>query len=163
LLSLLQSNETGVTNIKIDGIRFVATADGRLAFSLGYFDKDITANTNTLDSTTTYGLDAARAGFAVRFEHIIVYQESNSVPGFQQGNDTVIATYDLSDLPRVAAPWAFTVDTPAARTLPDGNTIRSVTIRSTNGIFALRGFVGDQYVLNPEFHSLTSPLTECLF
>lgn len=146
MVLFIQSNETGVRSLQIDGIRFVATADGRLAFALSYFDRELTATSNTLDSTTTYGLESARAGFAVRFEHIVVYQEANSVTGFQEGADTVIASYDLTNLPPVAAPWSFSVDTPAVRTLPDGNTVRSLTIRSTNGVFALRGYVGEQYV-----------------
>lgn len=130
-------------NIKVDGIRFVASADGRLAFGFSYFDKDITAMTN-LDASTTFGLEAARAGFVVRFQSLIVYQESNGQAGFQD-SDTVINSYNFDDLPRIAAPWAFNVDTNTARTLADGNAFRAVTIRSTNGVFAMRAFVGDQY------------------
>lgn len=126
-------------------MRFVATADQRLAFGLSYFDKDIQTTTN-LDSANTFSVDTARAGFVVRFQQFIVYNETNGTPGFQEGGDAIIRAVDFDDIARLgqaAAGWTFTVNA-GVRDIGNNDNVRFVTVKSTNGIFAMRAFAGDR-------------------
>lgn len=120
----------------------MATSDGRLAFAISYFDRDITAS--TLVNSGTFGIETARAGFAVRFQDLIVYNETNGNVGFQE-TDQVVRIIDLDTLTRpaaVAAGWGFNVAT-NTRTFGDGNNVHVLNLRTVNNALALRVFAGD--------------------
>eukprot|EP01114_Cavostelium_apophysatum_P009245 TRINITY_DN2234_c0_g1_i1.p1 TRINITY_DN2234_c0_g1~~TRINITY_DN2234_c0_g1_i1.p1 ORF type:complete len:376 (+),score=89.22 TRINITY_DN2234_c0_g1_i1:95-1222(+) len=92
--------KTGDSSATIDAVEFDFSTVLQTALAFGYFhaEGNIPNNFQNLSAN----IDASAFGFYLRAFAPFEYEEVNGVKGFQNGSDTILRGYDLSNL---ALPW----------------------------------------------------------